>query len=442
MATKSWKSTLFRSKLFWAMVSVPLIGLIAIVCIWFVRQSSLDAQLAELRAKGLPTTASEVNDFYVVPAGVTDTTDLWVAAIDAVQAADLSTRGKTLPFIGEGPTPVPPPGEAWAELEASRALITGLDSELQMIWQAAAAGGLARYPVDFSAGINTPLPYTQNSRDVAKLLSLDAHTAAHDGDNARALQDLKAIFSLSDALRREPCPVSQLTRIALHEIGNNAVEQLLPHCQWDDVELQTLQSAIRSAQFNAELINGLHGERVVCLDAFDTISLGPFRPANKLETLRHFKRLIDGLSGSWPEAIERQNEIRREIHSIGRGKLSRIRLAGVSALLPAICMTVVSSAQADARQKTTIAAIAVQRHRLKHGQWPKSLAEISSGLFGSPAAQPGHLADPFDVQPLRYKLEETRVVIYSVGRDEFDDGGDVDGTSQQPPQDIGFTLKR
>ena len=78
MESEPRKSTLFRSKLFWAIVSVPLIILVTFVGIWIAHQSSLDSKLDEIRAKGLPTTASEVNDFYVVPNDVTDTTDLWV----------------------------------------------------------------------------------------------------------------------------------------------------------------------------------------------------------------------------------------------------------------------------------------------------------------------------------------------------------------------------
>ena len=34
-----------------------------------------------------------------------------IAAIDGVEAANPRARGKTLPFIGQGTTPVPPPGE-------------------------------------------------------------------------------------------------------------------------------------------------------------------------------------------------------------------------------------------------------------------------------------------------------------------------------------------
>jgi hypothetical protein len=442
MESEPRKSTLFRSKLFWAMVGVPLTGLVAAGCLLLLRMSELDSQLNELRAKGLPTTAREVNDFYIVPDGVTDTTDLWVAAIDTVQAANLSKRGKTLPFIGEGPRPVPPPGEAWAELEASRALLSGLDAELKVIWRAAAAGGQARYPVDFSGGINTLLPLIQDSRQVARLLTLDAHVSAHDGDTARVLQDLQAIFALSDSLRGEPCLISQLVRIAIHAIGCNAVERLLPHCQWSDTELQSLQAAIGSARFKDEMSNALCGERATCLSALNTTAIGPFRQSNKLETLRLFEGSIEGFSGSWSEAIQRQRELAAEIKKLAAGKLSRLSMWAVLNLLPALDAASIAGARATARQKCAIVAIAAQRYRLKHDRFPTSLAEIDDTLLGVSSNRAAQLTDPFNGNPLRYKMEDTRIVIYSVGRNEKDDGGDVDFDQPPPPLDFGFTLKR
>ena len=383
MEPEPQKSTLFRSKLFWAIVSVPLVILVTFVGIWIARQSSLDAQLAELRAKGLPTNASEVNDFYVVPDNVTDTTDLWVAAINAGQAAGSSPNIKTLPILGEGPTPIPPPGEAWAELEASRTLLANAKLELQVIHRAGKAGGQVRFPVDFSAGIATLLPLTQNSRSVARLLTLDAHVAAHDGDFARVLQDLKSIFALSDAMRGEPCMVSQLVRIAIHNSGCNAAEELLPHSGWDDAELQSLQAVIGAARFKDGITHSMSGERAISLTALDRMPLGPFRQANKLEALRFYKTSIEGLSGSWSDAIKGQRDLSAEVKKLSASGLSRLRMRGVLLLLPALQQVAIAGARATARQNSAIAVIATERYRLKHGRLPESLTEIVIAMVTS-----------------------------------------------------------
>ena len=70
---------------------------------------------------------------------------------------------------------------------------------------------------------------------------------------------------------------------------------------------------------------------------------------------------------------------------------------------------------------------------MKHGKWPQALDDLAE--FGIAKG----LIDPFDGQPLRYSVVEDGVVIYSIGTDGRDDGGDVvrrEGT----PNDTGFRL--
>jgi len=439
MPSDSKRPFFTRSILLWISIGFPVAVLVTLGCMWYAGQSSLKSQLAALRAKGLPTAAGEVNDFYVVPEGVASTTDLWVAAIDAVQSADLRQREKTLPIVGDGPRPIPAPGEAWAELEASRTLLGELHGELQSIRQAAEAGGQIRFPVNFSAGISVLLPYTNNSRDVARLLELDAHVSAHDGNGSQALQDLRAIFALFDALRGEPTLISQLIRMAIHEIGCVAVERLMPHCNWSDAELESLQTAIRSARFKDELSNRLCGERAICLIELDRIPLGPFRPSNKQEALRFFENSIEGLSSSWPDALSRQRELSTRMKTLADSRFTGLRLTFVLLIFPASEQAAIASARAEARQKCAIAA---QRFRLQRGRLPDSLANIGQGLLGSFSEPSAKLIDPFDGQPLRYKTEETRVVIYSIGENELDDGGDCDRDDQQRPLDVKFSVKK
>jgi len=441
MTSDARNPSFLKSKLFWAIVSVPVIALSALVGVWFFGQSTLEGQLAALRAQGLPTTASELNDFYAVPEGTADTTVLWTQAIDAVQFAGIYARGKTLPIVGDVRTPVPAPGEPWAELEAARTLLRKLDAELQIIRKAAVAEGNVRFPIDFSAGIATLLPHTQESRDVARLLLLDAHVSAHDGNDSQALDDVKAIFALSDALRTEPLLISQLVRMANYAIGCDAVERLMPYCNWSDAELESLQTVIRAAKFKQELSNGLCGERAICLTALDQHAFGPLRFMNKQEALRLYASTIDSLSSPWPEALRRHREIGAQINANRSSAFGRLALTAVSLLLPATEQVAIAGARADARQKCLIAAIAAQRFRLRHGRLPETLADIGQELLGA-SEEPLDLIDPFDGHPLRFKSEESRIIIYSIGDNEQDDGGDFDRDSQQRPPDVGFSVKK
>jgi len=137
-----------------AMIVLPAAGVVYVI----FGPSQLKQELAALQEEGLPTNAVELNAYYGVPSGVADTTKLWTAATAAVRDAKISERARGLPIVGMAPTPIPVPGTEWPELEASRSFLKELEPEMQIIRRAAETGGMARYPVDFSAGIATLLP--------------------------------------------------------------------------------------------------------------------------------------------------------------------------------------------------------------------------------------------------------------------------------------------
>ena len=89
----------------------------------------------------------------------------------------------------------------------------------------------------------------------------------------------------------------------------------------------------------------------------------------------------------------------------------------------------------QSRLRCSIAAIGAERYRLRHGHWPDSLAALA------PEFAPVVAADPFDGEPLRYRRLPDGVVIYTVGPDLTDNGGNL--SAAIPPADgtdIGFRL--
>jgi hypothetical protein len=85
--------------------------------------------------------------------------------------------------------------------------------------------------------------------------------------------------------------------------------------------------------------------------------------------------------------------------------------------------------------RCAIVAVAAERYRLANGHWPDSLPSlVPEYLAGVPL-------DPFDAKPLRYLRLKDGVMIYSVGPDEKDDGGNLDRENPtKPGTDMGFQL--
>ncbi|MGL4551490.1 MAG: hypothetical protein ACRC33_09910, partial [Gemmataceae bacterium] len=79
--------------------------------------------------------------------------------------------------------------------------------------------------------------------------------------------------------------------------------------------------------------------------------------------------------------------------------------------------------------------IAVERYRLKHGRWPATLDDCV------PAFLDAVPTDPIDGKPVRYAKWADGVVVYSVGLNRKDDGGDVGGLGGHSPiSDFGYRL--
>ena len=67
-----------------------------------------------------------------------------------------------------------------------------------------------------------------------------------------------------------------------------------------------------------------------------------------------------------------------------------------------------------------VTAIAIERYRRDRGQIPNDLKQLV------PEFMPQVPTDPFDGKPLRYVVEDGEYLIYSVGKNGVDDGGQGD----------------
>ena len=346
-----------------------------------------------------------------------------------------------IPLFVEGLTPIPAPGEEWAELEMSRAFLKDLDKEIQLIRDAADVGGMARYPIDFTRGYNAALTDQQQLRTLAILSSLSGHVHAHDGETLDVLKDLKSIFATSDSIRGEPTLVSQLIRISTHAIGCELTADLLPYCKWSDVDLQELQNATGRADFRSERRTAFHGELALCLSEIDGYPYPQslFRGANKSEVIRLMAESTEGLEISWYEALKWQQKVDTELKAISAGLFSPIMYKGLIRNVHAIHRCINAGIKAEARQNCCIAAIAVQRYRLKHGTLPKTLTDLQDFVPNEDPSKSSRLVDPFDGQPLRFKARGNGVLIYSIGDNRVDDNGEVEKKGQQTG-DIGYLI--
>ena len=93
----------------------------------------------------------------------------------------------------------------------------------------------------------------------------------------------------------------------------------------------------------------------------------------------------------------------------------RLYIAGM--VLPAVDKAAFKFALGQVDLDLARVACALERHRLSKGRYPESLAVLKPEFL---AAIPH---DIMDGQPLRYRLNDGKFVLYSIGFNQSDDGG-------------------
>jgi hypothetical protein len=82
-----------------------------------------------------------------------------------------------------------------------------------------------------------------------------------------------------------------------------------------------------------------------------------------------------------------------------------------------------------AQQRLLQTAIALERHRVAQGKYPPTLTALVPTFLSTVPL------DPMDHQPLRYRLEaDGRYILYSIGVDGKDDGGNSEFTDLNDPR--------
>ena len=136
--------------------------------------------------------------------------------------------------------------------------------------------------------------------------------------------------------------------------------------------------------------------------------------------------------------LEQTDELPAHLRQPILDKMAKEVYRGTNVMLlgfPALAKIGEACSRIQAALRCEATALAAERYRREHGAWPQSLDLLSPDLI---ASVPN---DPFTGDPLIYRRLPDSVVIYSVGLDGKDDGGNVDVVNvSQPGTDIGIRL--
>ena len=402
----------------WLLRSLLLAPLLLLTCaglLWWTQGRTVANMIAAIRERGEPVTPAEVEAFYVRPPADKDTTRLWTTATAKLSAAGQSTDISKLPFIGSQGTDPPPPGQPWQELAASDQFLKNQAASMQMLHEASAQGGAARYPTDFSQGFMMLLLEVQNLRTGARCLAMEAYVRAHQGNAAGTAESLRAIHALSRSLENEPLIVSQLVRIAICGMADAYIKELLPAVQFSDADLARLEEETQATDFQPALHRAMLGERVMGIVTFDNPAglglTGPASWASRIVRGRDLPAYLSimedyaaATSKPWPATLTETKQVSQQLP----GRMGRFNIL-TQQLVPALDAATNAAARGTAQCRVTALAIALERYRRANGKPAAQLDDLAPKFINKVPL------DPFTGDPFHYQLSDAGYVVYSLG---------------------------
>jgi hypothetical protein len=313
--------------------------------------------------------------------------------------------------------------------------------------------------------ISTLIPHTQNIRESSLLLHLDAVMAAYDGDPDRAVASVHAGVYVGRAIGEEPFLVSMLIRMTCARDAKNALEWVLGLSE-PSAGLAEVQAAFAQEAETPLLTIGFRGQRAMMDHLFENIDNGTVSvnltlvqtleaisstmtrsrsSTNPLEHLRVLQYRTPPDHAKMLEILTRYVEISRQptheqqslYEQVERPPQTQdLRHLFTRLLLPGLDAVIKADFRFKANLRSTVVGIACERFRQAQGRWPNELAEIPKDIL------PEIPLDPYDGQPLRYRRTADGVVIYSIGPDLVDNGGNLlrENKEEKPGEDYGFRL--
>jgi hypothetical protein len=316
-----------------------------------------------------------------------------------------------------------------------------------------------RFPLQWAPDSISTILHSQDARDAARLLQLDVLLLAQEGELDEALRLTRGIVNAGRAVGDEPTLVSGLIRQSVRAIAVSSLERVLAQGEPSPAVLADLQRVLEEEEAVNLMVCGTRGERAgmehllanlqngsvkmkdvlgpagmglsltgpdameVALLTYSTANLKGQRAA----MLRFMTQIVEATKLPPVEQAKRQKQLNAEVRSHG---------LFVRAFVPAVIKVTEADQRTRGFLRCAIVALAAERYRRAHGNWPASIqALVDEGLLQ------GVPTDPYDGAPLRYRVRDDRVVIYSIGHDLQDNGGTFDNKAGYTDgTDIGFTL--
>jgi hypothetical protein len=304
--------------------------------------------------------------------------------------------------------------------------------------------------------LSGPIPNFFALRTAAQWFMGASIDQLHQGNAQMALENLEALIALARCFEQEPSIVAQMIRVAIAGLGTAVTWEALQAPDWSEPQLERLQIAWSRVDLfegletaflaeraigeevwtvvrrnnNAKIRQTLHlsTSKTALGDAVDDYLLIPAYKLSSIDEdellrLRSMQTTLTAIRGlrkdqPWKEANQGLQKNVARINSIA-ATWERFRYPFTLISIPNMQRAMERGVCVESERRMTVVALALKRFQLKTGMLPGSLAELAPDYLHAVPL------DPMSGKAFAYRLKQDGTfVLYSVGKDGIDDGGD------------------
>ena len=432
---------------------IAVIVLLAIVAIplgsrvyW---QVQLRGRIKALAAAGYPIRAEQMDVLYPLLDPDQENLADSIVAAGSLFELDLSEEEReVVPVIGRGE--LPPPGVALSA-EAREVLARLLDDHRVALGhlQCMSLAARCRYRLNWTEGFKSGFSDLDAAHRCASLLGVAALCAFDEGDSEQGVDALARALVIGRSVSETPLMW-----------GRHSLNRALKVLEWGlgrgplTVEqLDRLNEALGQDDCPESLVRGMVGWRCLALpllQAPDPAEDNDLPPDAILDlycafglAARETVIYIDMIESYIQAARLPLNEWQSAAQAIDERVRTQVawclQLRHLGSEDTGLSHNLIHGYTSRARLDTAHAGLAIERYRLAKGRLPETLADLVPQYLESVPL------DPFDGAALRYQMLAQGFVVYSIGRNGWDDGGTPPAPGQEWRRgnwDITFTIER
>lgn len=332
--------------------------------------------------------------------------------------------------------------------------LSQFDPWLKQLEEAAATRPRSRFPFRYTNSIAMQYPHASPSQGLGQILRLRAIARLRANQVEEASQDVLLMFRLQEALGADPLLIAHLVAISIQEMAAIALWEGIATHRWNDQQLRGFQERLATINQAAQVDRAIRGERNLFgfaamemlrserrdlarvfteMHAMTTTSSNAFAPAvalipggwidmNKAAIGTFYQKVLNVTEANPPRFHkDRADALMKEIE--GDGPLRRDPRLPFARLVAPVFLSIPSrSAASQGTIDLALIALALERHRLRHGTYPEALEKIDQDLRG-PRGIP---QDCVTGRPAHYTLNgDGSYLLYFEGWNSRDDGGKV-----------------